>query len=279
MGRLDGKVAIITGAAQGLGAATARLFAAEGAAVVLGDVLVDAGQQVADEIGSRAMFHQIDVRDEADWRALVAASADRFGGIDILVNNAGILHWAEIEELSVADAQQVLDINVLGVLLGVKAVVPAMKAAGRGVIVNTSSVDGLRSVNGLAAYSASKWAVRGLSRSLAYELGPSGIRVCTIHPGGMNTAMGNPAGESGEALQQHYVDVPLQRIGEPEEIAQVTLFAASDAASYLSGAEIAVDGGWSAGTYYPTLPGAPDGSRAGRRSGPRFAQRCILSSR
>ncbi|SDX74214.1 3alpha(or 20beta)-hydroxysteroid dehydrogenase [Saccharopolyspora shandongensis] len=278
MGRLDGKVAI-TGAAQGLGAATARLFAAEGAAVVLGDVLVDAGRQVADEIGPQAMFQQIDVRDEADWRALVAAAADRFGGIDILVNNAGILHWAEIEELSVADAQQVLDINVLGVLLGVKAVVPTMKAVGRGVVVNISSVDGLRDVSGLAAYSASKWAVRGLSRSLAYELGPSGIRVCTIHPGGVDTAMGNPADESDEELQRHYVDVPLQRIDEPDEIAQVALFVASDAASYLSGVELAVDGGWSAGTYYPTLPGAPDGVRARRRSGPRFAQRCILASR
>ncbi|MEV5543369.1 glucose 1-dehydrogenase [Saccharopolyspora shandongensis] len=255
MGRLDGKVAIITGAAQGLGAATARLFAAEGAAVVLGDVLVDAGRQVADEIGPQAMFQQIDVRDEADWRALVAAAADRFGGIDILVNNAGILHWAEIEELSVADAQQVLDINVLGVLLGVKAVVPTMKAVGRGVVVNISSVDGLRDVSGLAAYSASKWAVRGLSRSLAYELGPSGIRVCTIHPGGVNTAMGNPVDESDEELQRHYLDVSLQRIDEPDEIAQVALFVASDAAS---GAEIAVDGGWSAGTYYPT----PEGVRA-----------------
>ena len=134
-----------------------------------------------------------------------------------------------------------------------------MKRAGRGVIVNISSVDGLRGVNGLSAYTASKWAVRGLTKSLAFELGPVGIRVCSVHPGGVDTTLGNPAGHTGAELQKNYVGVPLQRIGEPQEVARATLFVASDEASYISGAEIAVDGGWSGGTYYPMLPGAPEG--------------------
>lgn len=262
MGRLDSKVAIITGAAQGMGAATARLFAAEGAKVVLGDVLVDRGEAVAAEIGGAAVFTRLDVRDESDWATAASVASDHFGAIDILVNNAGVMHWGAIDELSIPDTERLLGINVLGPLLGAKTVVPTMKQAGKGVIVNISSVDGLRGVNGLSAYSASKWALRGLTKSLAFELGPSGIRVCSVHPGGVDTTLGNPTGQTGEALQKNYVGVPLQRIGEPEEIASVTLFVASDEASYLSGAEIAVDGGWSAGTYYPMLPGAPVGARA-----------------
>lgn len=260
MGRLDGKVAVITGAAQGMGAATARLFAAEGAKVVLGDVLTEAGTAVAAAIGDAAVFCRLDVRDESDWAAVAATAQDRFGGIDVLVNNAGVMHWAAIEDLSVTDTERLLGINVIGALLGAKTVVPAMKRAGKGVIVNISSLDGLRGVNGLAAYTASKWAVRGLTKSLALELGPSGIRVCSVHPGGVDTPMGNPLGHSGAQLQANYTGVPLQRIGEPEEIARVTAFVASDEASYLSGAEIAVDGGWSAGIYYPGLPGAPTGA-------------------
>ncbi len=259
MGRVDGKVAIITGAAQGMGAATARLFVAEGAKVILGDVLVSEGQAVADEIGANAYFHPLDVRDESAWQSIAATATDRFGGIDILVNNAGVMHWGAIEDLSLPDTERLLDINVLGNLLGAKTVVPTMKRAGRGVIVNISSVDGLRGVNGLSAYTASKWAVRGLTKSLAFELGPVGIRVCSVHPGGVDTTLGNPAGHTGAELQKNYVGVPLQRIGEPQEVARATLFVASDEASYISGAEIAVDGGWSAGAYYPMLPGAPEG--------------------
>ncbi|MFD7842141.1 SDR family NAD(P)-dependent oxidoreductase [Nocardia sp. NPDC059764] len=258
MGRLAGKVAIITGAAQGMGAATARLFAAEGAKVVLGDVLTDKGAAVAGELGDSAVFSSLDVRDESDWSEIATLALDRFGGIDILVNNAGVMHWGAIETLSIPDTERLLDINVLGPLLGAKTVVPTMKAAGKGAIVNISSLDGLRGVNGLSAYTASKWAIRGLTKSLAFELGPSGIRVCSIHPGGVDTALGNPTGQTGEDLQKNYIGVPLQRIGESEEIAHATLFVASDEASYISGAELAVDGGWSAGAYYPTLPGAPE---------------------
>ncbi|MDR7059281.1 MULTISPECIES: glucose 1-dehydrogenase [unclassified Sphingopyxis] len=257
MARLAGKVAIVTGAAQGMGAATARLFAAEGARVVLCDVIEDKGQETASEIGESAVFQKLDVRSEADWERVVADTVQRFGKLDILINNAAIVHFSPIEAMPAEDIERVLAINVMGTMLGAKYAARAMTGAGRGVIVNISSVDGLRGCNGLSAYTASKWAVRGLSKSLAYELGPRGIRVCTVHPGGVNTQMGNPTGLTGDALNVGYERVPLQRIGEPEEIARASLFIASDDASYISGAELAVDGGWSAGYYQPFLPGAP----------------------
>ncbi len=257
MARLAGKVAIVTGAAQGMGAATARLFAAEGAKVAVCDVLEDKGRETAAEIGESAVFEKLDVRSEADWDRVVAATVERFGKLDILINNAAIVHFSPIEAMPAEDIERVLAINVMGTMLGAKYAAREMTRAGRGVIVNISSVDGLRGCNGLSAYTASKWAVRGLSKSLAYELGPRGIRVCTVHPGGVNTQMGNPTGLTGDAVNVGYERVPLQRIGEPEEIARASLFIASDDASYISGAELAVDGGWSAGYYQTFLPGAP----------------------
>lgn len=257
MRRLEGKVAIVTGAAQGMGAATARVFAREGAQVVLADVLDDAGRITADSIGPAAMFVATDVSSEAAWAALIEATLGRFGQIDILVNNAAIVHVSLIEALQTADVERLLAVNVIGPMLGAKHVTPPMKRAGRGVIINISSLVGLMGSNGLTAYSASKWAVRGMTRSLALELGPSGIRVCSIHPGGINTPMNNPAGLTSEALRKHYLHIPLQRIGEPEEVAKLTLFVASDEASYLTGTEIAVDGGNSAGYFQYLLPGAP----------------------
>lgn len=258
MARLAGKVAIISGAAQGMGAATARLFAAEGAKVVIGDVLVEKGEAVAREIGENAVFVKLDVRDEGDWAAIVGKATEHFGKLDILVNNAAITHFGAAEDLRKEDAERVLGINVIGTMMGVKHAVPALKANGKGVIVNISSVDGLRGCNGLVAYTASKWAVRGMTKSYAFEYGPFGIRVVSVHPGGVNTQMGNPANESAEDVNnRHFRRVPLQRIGEPEEIARTTLFVCSDDASYITGAEIAVDGGWTAGHYEPALPGAP----------------------
>ncbi len=258
-GRLDGKVAIITGAAQGMGAATARLFAAEGANVVLGDVNAEKGEAVAAEIGGAAMFHKIDVSADADWAALIKASVSKFGTIDILVNNAGLVHFTPIEHFNPADADRILGVNTVGPMLGAKHVAPIMKAAGKGSIVNISSVDGLRGCNGLTLYTASKWALRGLTKSLAYELGTSGIRVNSIHPGGVNTPMGNSRDLPPDQLAAAFRRVPMQRIGEPEEIAQASLFIASDEASYITGAELAVDGGWGAGYYQPVLPGSPEG--------------------
>jgi 3alpha(or 20beta)-hydroxysteroid dehydrogenase len=259
MARLAGKVAIISGAAQGMGAATARLFAAEGAKVVLGDVLEEKGRATAAQIGDeQAVFQRLDVREEDQWAAIVRTATERFGKLDILVNNAAVTHFGAAEELRKEDLERVLGINLVGTMMGVKHAVPALKANGGGVIVNISSVDGLRGCNGLVAYTASKWAVRGVTKSYAFEYGPFGIRVVSIHPGGVNTEMGNPGGEPADVVNaRSFGRVPLQRIGEPEEIARATLFVCSDEASYISGAEIAVDGGWTAGHYEPALPGGP----------------------
>ncbi|QJB68756.1 SDR family NAD(P)-dependent oxidoreductase [Parasphingorhabdus halotolerans] len=259
MGRLSGKVAIITGAARGMGEATARLFASEGAKVVLTDVLEDEGQAVAADIGDAASFIKHDVSSDDDWAAVVAKAKADHGTVDILVNNAGVVHFTPIEALSAEDAQHVLGINTIGPMLGIKHVSAVMKAAGKGSIVNISSVDGLRGCNGLTIYTASKWALRGLTKSLAYELGTSGIRVNSVHPGGVDTPMGNARDLPADQLNAAFGRVPLQRIGQPEEIAQASLFLATDEASYITGAEIAVDGGWSSGYFQPVLPGAPEG--------------------
>lgn len=259
MGRLSGKVAIITGAARGMGEATARLFAAEGAKVALGDVIVEQGEAVAKDIGENAFFQKLDVTDDDNWTSFVQTVLDKFGTIDVLVNNAGLVHFTPIEHFDAADADKILGVNTVGPMLGAKHVSPIMKKAGKGSIVNISSVDGLRGCNGLTLYTASKWALRGLTKSLAYELGTSGIRVNSVHPGGVDTPMGNARNLPAEQLNMAFRRVPLQRIGQPEEIANASLFLATDEASYISGAELAVDGGWGAGYFQPVLPGAPEG--------------------
>lgn len=258
MGCMEGKVAIITGAAQGMGEATARLFAKEGAKVVIADILDDAGQAVAEDIGENAIFSHLNVNDEDQWKATVKAAVDSFGKLTTLVNNAAVLHFTAAENIEKADLERVLGINVVGPLMGVKHAIPELTKNESSVIVNISSVDGLRGSNGLIAYTASKWAVRGITKSLAFEFGPRGVRVVSVHPGGVNTQMGNPSGDVGEELLRPYRSVPLQRIGRPEEIAQTTMFVCSDAASYITGAEIAVDGGWTAGRYEPALPNCPE---------------------
>lgn len=257
MKRLNGKVAIISGAARGMGAATARLFVAEGARIVIGDVLEDEGQALATELGPDAIFCKLDVSLETDWQAVIARALAAFGKLDILVNNAAVVHFEAADQMQRSDAERLLSINVLGVMMGVKHAVPALKASGNAAIINISSVDGMRGCNGLSAYSASKWAVRGLTKCYAYEFGPFNIRSISIHPGGIDTVMGNPTGESLDVVNTRYTRVPLQRIGQSEEVARATLFAASDDASYINGAEIAVDGGWTAGLYEPMLPNAP----------------------
>lgn len=257
--RLKGKVCIITGASRGMGEATARLFASQGAKVALGDVMVEEGEAVAKDIGDHALFHRLDVSSDENWAEFVAATVAKFGGVDALVNNAGLVHFTPIEAFNPADADKILGVNTVGPMLGAKHVVPIMKAAGKGSIVNISSVDGLRGCNGLTLYTASKWALRGLTKSLAYELGTSGIRVNSVHPGGVDTPMGNARGLEPERLNMSFRRVPLQRIGQPSEIANASLFLASDEASYITGAELAVDGGWGAGYFQPVLPGAPEG--------------------
>jgi 3alpha(or 20beta)-hydroxysteroid dehydrogenase len=255
--RIQGKVAIITGAARGMGAATAHMFAREGATVIAADVHESDGQIVAKELGGSSSFHRLDVSIEREWQELVTTVMARHGRIDALVNNAGIVHFCLIDHLTEKDFDRVLGVNVKGPLFGIKHVGAVMKAARKGAIVNISSVDGTRGANALAAYSASKWAVRGLTKTAALEYGPHGVRINSVHPGGIDTAMGNPRQLRGHELNADYRAVPLQRIGEPEEVAATSLFLCSDEASYISGAEILVDGGWGAGVYHPMLPGAP----------------------
>lgn len=247
MGRLQNKVAIITGAARGQGEATARLFAAEGACVVLTDVLKHEGLQVAYDIGSNAIFLEHDVSDEAAWAAVVMATLERFGQVDVLVNNAAVSLFAPLMNTSKADFDRVLSINLLGCFLGVKAVVPAMQAARRGSIVNISSVNGLRGTVGMSAYDAGKWAVRGMSKAIALELAPHGIRVNTVHPGAIDTPMLNPGNALSTDTMAKAFHIAFGRVGRPDEVAHASLFLASDDASYVSGAELAVDGTWSAG--------------------------------
>lgn len=256
MNRLQDKVAIVTGGAHGMGAATCRLFADEGAQVIVTDLDEEAGEALAGEIGG--IFMKLDVSQESDWERVAADTIARAGRIDVLVNNAGMLIFSTIEDLTGEQIDRLLGVNLKGPMFGMKHCGKAMKAAGRGAIVNISSIDGIRTANALGLYSASKWALRGVTKTAALEYGHHGVRVNSVHPGGVDTAMGNPRQAKGDDLQSDYTRVPLQRIGKPEEVAAASLFLASDEASYVNGAELLVDGGWNAGIYYPGTPGAPN---------------------
>lgn len=258
MSRLQNKVAIVTGGARGMGAATSRLFVREGATVVIADLPNSGGEALAAELGGAASFHALNVALEAQWQALVDSVMKQHGRIDALVNNAGVLHMATIEQLTEPDIDRVLNVNIKGPLFGIKHVGRVMKAARKGAIVNISSIDGMRGANALAIYSTSKWAVRGLTKTAALEYGLHGVRVNSVHPGGVDTVMGNPMQKKGAERDADYGMVPLQRIGQPEEIAAASAFLCSDDASYISGAELLVDGGWQAGFYHRMLPGSPD---------------------
>ena len=240
MGKLDGKVAIITGAARGQGAHEARRFVAEGARVVITD-LNPAGSDVAQELGEAAIFVAHDVADEAAWRAVVDRAVQSFGRLDVLVNNAGIFRPAGIGGTSAQDYDQHYRVNQLGVFLGTAAVIDAMKSAGGGSIINISSVAGMRGYPDMIAYSSTKWAVRGLTQCAARELAPHRIRVNSIHPGLVDTPMLDD--HSPEALAAFTAAVPLGRMGTPEDVAEIVTFLASDLSSYVTGAEIVVDGG------------------------------------
>lgn len=257
MGKLDGKVAVITGGARGMGAATVRLFADEGAKVVIADILPE-GQVLADEIGiERAMYVRLDVTREEDWHNLDTIVRGRFGVPRILVNNAGVVCYGAIIDQDYDEFERAIRINLCGTFLGMKILAPAMKGTGGAAIVNVSSAVGLHANNGLGAYAATKWAVRGLTKVAALELSPHGVRVNSVHPGPINTPMGNPEGRPESDMNEMHLALPLQRIGLPEEVARLSLFLASDDASYITGAEYAVDGGMSAGNYLNYLPGSP----------------------
>jgi 3alpha(or 20beta)-hydroxysteroid dehydrogenase len=241
MGRLDGKVALVTGAARGIGEATARRFVAEGATVVLADKRDDVGQAVADEIGAR--YVSLDVTSELDW----AAAVDGIGGIDVLVNNAGIMRVAPLLETDLDTFRKVLDTNLVSAFLGMKAVVPSMQARGGGSIVNFSSPQGLEGRHGMSAYTASKFGVRGLTRTAAMELGELGIRVNAVLPGPTRTPMTAREGWADEDYDAVYGGYPLGRMAQPEEIAAVCVFLASDESSFCTGADFVADGGVLAG--------------------------------
>ncbi len=255
MSRLANKVAIITGAARGMGAVTARRFVEEGARVIIADILDDAGQSLAAELGEAARYVRADVSLAQDWDTLVEA-AEEFGPLNVLVNNAGILHFAAIADSDGEDYMRIIRVNQLGPYLGMRAVLEPMKRAGGGSIINTSSIDGLQAKNGICAYASSKWALRGMSKSAAIEFGPHNIRVNTVHPGGVFTAMHGSGGQTEPSEQDNafYVNHALPRVGLPVEVANMNLFLASDESSYSTGAEFIVDGGWNAGLRLDLLP-------------------------
>ncbi len=242
MGRLTGKVAIVTGGAMGQGAAIARAFVAEDAQVVVADVANDEGQALADELGASAYFVAHDVSDAASWATVVGGVNDRFGPVNVLANNAGILRFGDIERMGQDEVELLWRVNQLGCFLGMQAVSRTMRKNGGGSIINASSVEGLAGMPGCTAYAATKWAIRGMTKCAAMELGPKGIRVNSVHPGMIDTPMTRVHG--GDAAMEYGASkVPLRRVGTPDDIAPVYVFLASDESSYLNGAEIAVDGG------------------------------------
>jgi 3alpha(or 20beta)-hydroxysteroid dehydrogenase len=240
MPELDGRIALVTGGARGIGEAYVRALHAAGARVVIADILDDQGEALATQLGDRARFVHLDVTDEAEWDAAVEAAIHAFGAVDVLVNNAGIANAAPIEHFTLAKWNAVIAVNLTGVFLGCRAVVPHMKARGSGSIINISSVEGMRGSPGLHGYTASKFGVRGLSQSLAVELGPFGIRVNSVHPGFITTDMTT-------RIDPVHLDIPLGRPGTPADLAGTIVFLASDASAFTSGAEFVVDGGMIAG--------------------------------
>ena len=240
MDRLKDKIILITGGARGQGAAEARLFVSEGARVVITDVLEDQGRALAAELGQSASFVKHDVTSETDWAAAIAA-AQALGGLHGMVNNAGIYQPARLLDTDVAMFERHMRVNQLGCFIGMKAVVPLMEKSGGGSIVNISSVAGLRGSPGAIAYSATKWALRGMTKAAAVDLAPKGIRVNSIHPGPIDTEMLNVRTTEERAARLQLV--PMKRMGTVDEIANLVLFLVSNESSYITGAEVAIDGG------------------------------------
>jgi 3alpha(or 20beta)-hydroxysteroid dehydrogenase len=248
-------VAIVSGGARGQGEAEVRTFVDEGAQVVFGDVLDDRGEAVAADLGDAAVYRHLDVTSERDWDAIVATTLDRFGRVDVLVNNAGILRVRMLDGHTLDDYMQIIDVNQVGCFLGMRAVIPPMKEQRRGSIINTSSTSGFVGTLGLVAYTASKFAVRGMTKVAAMELGHFGIRVNSVHPGGINTEMLDQPEFADLDQGTAYNGQPIPRIGTPEEVAKMMVFLASDDSSFSTGSEFVIDGGYLTG---PLIPGLGD---------------------
>jgi 3alpha(or 20beta)-hydroxysteroid dehydrogenase len=241
MGRVEGKVALISGGARNIGGASARLLVAEGAKVVIGDLLDEEGQALAEELcqefgQSAARYVHLDVTSEEDWESAVALTVAEFGKLDVLFNNAGIFNGGQLQRYKREHWQEMLDVNLTGAFLGMKAAADAMIAAGGGSIINTSSIEGLRGTPWAHGYVASKWGLRGLTKSAAMELAPHGIRVNSLHPGRIST----PATDQ---MPEDLIPIPLGRPGRVEEVATFALFLASDESSFATGSEFVMDGG------------------------------------
>ena len=236
MGRVDGKVVLISGGAQGMGAAHAKMLIAEGAKVVIGDILDEKGEALAAELGDAVRYVHLDVTEADQWEAAVNTAVEAFGKLNVLVNNAGIVALGKIGQFDMAKWQKVIDVNLTGTFLGMQAVVEQMKAAGGGSIINVSSIEGMRGSVMVHPYVASKWAVRGLAKSAALELGKDNIRVNSVHPGFIRTPM-------TKYFPDDMVTAPLGRPGTSDEVATFVVFLASDESSFATGAEFVVDGG------------------------------------
>ena len=248
--RLEGKVALISGGARGMGASEARLFAREGARIVIGDILDAEGQAVAADIKARggdALFVRLDVTDEGDWDRAVARTIERFGKLDVLVNNAGVGGGSRIEDTTVKEWDHVMDVNAKGVFLGTRAVIPAMRPAGGGSIINISSQLGLVGTDiSSPQYQASKGAVRLLTKTTAMQYARERIRANSVHPGPIVTAMTERRRGDPEHYKLMLSRIPLGRFGEPDEVAYGVLYLASDESSFVTGSELVIDGGWTA---------------------------------
>ncbi len=236
MGRVDGKVALISGGARNIGGASARMLVAEGARVVIGDLLDDEGAALAKELGDAARYVHLDVTSDDDWRSAVELTVAEFGRLDVLFNNAGIFNGGQLQRYKSEQWHEMLDVNLTGAFLGMRAAADAMIAAGGGSIINTSSIEGLRGTPWAHGYVASKWGLRGLTKSVAMELAPHGIRVNSLHPGRIST----PA---TDAMPEDMIPIPLGRPGQPDEVASFVVFLASDESSFATGAEFVMDGG------------------------------------
>ncbi len=247
MARLDGKVALISGGARGIGGAIAGRFLSEGAKVVVGDVLDDDGGRLVMQLGDGVRYVHLDVTKPADWEQAVNEAVSGFGSLSILVNNAGIVNFGRIDEYAHEQWARIIDVNLTGVFNGIKAAAASLAREGAASIINISSIAGLRGYEQLSGYTASKFGVRGLTKSAALDLGGSGVRVNSVHPGVIQTPM-------TEGMTFDTGHVPLHRIGQPTEVADLVVYLAGDESSFVTGAEFVIDGGETAGVVTPEQP-------------------------